>query len=360
MEKKAKHEAAEPIKETRASSLGSADFVGALAACRKTRVLGRFHRHFEQSDSTNDDAAAWAQEGAPHGALVTADRQLRGRGRLGRSWDSPGQGDIYASLIIRPDCILTQGPASLGPGGRGESGEVVSGVGDMMDKKTRRDVSGGDGVNKEPVLQIAAMGLAVALGILDGILAAIAEQRRTMGEEAGGEDWALKWPNDILVKGQKLAGILCEARWQGPQVSVVCGFGINLGRLAFEGELRERATSLALWAKTHKFEVPSRAQLLAAVLSGLERRLCDYVGGGFAAIRADYQRHCRELGGRIRLSGPGPDGAPAGTFYQVRGLDRDGALLVQRSPSSEILRVQSADVWLVDPADSPSGGPAAD
>jgi BirA family biotin operon repressor/biotin-[acetyl-CoA-carboxylase] ligase len=60
------------------------------------------HRHFAEIDSTNEEALRWGREGAPHFALVTADMQTAGRGRRGRSWNSPGGKGLYLSLIVRP------------------------------------------------------------------------------------------------------------------------------------------------------------------------------------------------------------------------------------------------------------------
>src|SRR5207249_2657504 len=69
----------------------------------RTRWLGRAFRHLDTCRSTNDEAAAWARAGAPHGALVIADEQTAGRGRLGRAWHSPRGENLYFSTVLRPD-----------------------------------------------------------------------------------------------------------------------------------------------------------------------------------------------------------------------------------------------------------------
>jgi BirA family transcriptional regulator, biotin operon repressor / biotin---[acetyl-CoA-carboxylase] ligase len=138
--------------------------------------------------STQDEVQRLAAAGAPSGAVVLADEQTAGRGRQGRAWHSPAGAGVWLSLLLRP----------------------------------RQRPEGG------------------ALAIRAG-LAAIA----AVAEAAPAAAARLKWPNDLVVAGRKVGGILCEARWSGAGASwVVVGVGINVvGRLA--PELRDRATALA-------------------------------------------------------------------------------------------------------------------
>jgi len=148
-----------------------------------TWSLGQVREHHDCLGSTNDRALAWARSGAPHGALVTADAQTHGRGRLGRAWESP-PGGLYASLILRP-----------------------------------RGAAWG------------AVGLAVGLGVREGLARWL--PRAT-----------LKWPNDVLCDGRKICGVLCETRWFGGVAELVAGFGVNVEQRGFPAELT--ATSLAI------------------------------------------------------------------------------------------------------------------
>jgi BirA family biotin operon repressor/biotin-[acetyl-CoA-carboxylase] ligase len=161
------------------------DDLHALRSRLRTRTFGRAHEHHAVLGSTNDRAAAWMAEGAPHGAVVTADAQTAGRGRRGRVWVSPPSDNVYASVVLRPDAV-------------------------------RPDFGG--------------IGLAVAVGIAEGLPIAV----------------ELKWPNDLLVGSRKLGGILCESRWVGARPDVVIGFGLNVHQRVFEGELAAIATSLAV------------------------------------------------------------------------------------------------------------------
>ena len=165
-------------------------------------------RWFARIGSTNAEALAWLRDGAPAGALVLADEQLQGRGRHGRGWHTPAGAALAVSLILRPTA--------------------------------------------------KALPQVTMLGAL-----AIAE----IATAAGARDISLKWPNDVLASGRKLAGVLCEAVWQGDQLTgAVLGMGINV-RVDFRGSVLEGyATSL----ETVCGRRLERAQLLALLLERLE------------------------------------------------------------------------------------------
>ena len=256
-----------------------------------TRRLGRVHEHHPSLGSTNDRALAWLAN-APDGALVSADQQTAGRGRLGRSWSSPAGRDLYASVILRP------------------------------------------GV---PAAGFGALALAVGVGLREGLLG-------VFGGALG--ELALKWPNDLLLGGRKLAGILCESRWRGREVEVVVGFGINVHRQLdeFDPELRGSATSLAIVLGPELRR--GRAIVLAGVLAGLERELERFFAAGFAGVRARYEPHCVVLGRAVEVEQPG---GGRRVVAIAEGLDEDGALRVRPRSGGESFRVQSADVWLVEP-----------
>lgn len=250
-----------------------------------TRWLGRPHEHWAELNSTNDRALEWARAGAPHGALVTADAQRAGRGRLGRVWASESEDDLYVSAILRPAA------------GR----------------------------------PIGALGLAVGVGLREGLSRWLPAAR-------------LKWPNDVLAGGRKLAGILCEARWVGSSPEVVIGFGVNVGRSHFPPGLDATATSL----RRELGVSPDRREVLSALLPALEAALDDFFRGGFAALRPRYEPHCALRGQTVLVdmsNGAGPK-----VQARALGLADDGALLVEPEPGGPPRRVESGDVWLAPPA----------
>jgi BirA family biotin operon repressor/biotin-[acetyl-CoA-carboxylase] ligase len=264
------------------------DDLAELGALLTTTRLGRVHEHHEQLGSTNDRALEWLAAGAPDGALVTADAQTAGRGRLGRPWSSPPGQDIYASVVLRPGA---------------------------------------------PSAAFGSLALAVGVGLCEGLSAVFGDQLPEL---------ALKWPNDLLLGERKLAGILCESRWRGREVELVIGFGLNVHREAeqFEPSLRATATSLALHLDSH--QRIGRAAILAKLLHELEIELERFFAGGFAAIRKRYESRCIVIGREIEVEQR--DGSRLAAI--AIGLDDDGALRARPREGGPSFRVQSADVWL--------------
>lgn len=256
----------------------------------RTRWLGRAHEHHVELGSTNDRAAAWAKDGAPDGALVTADSQTSGRGRLGRAWFSPRCASVYASIVVRPPEIDARW---------------------------------------------AALGLAVGVGLHAGLAAFI-------------DGLALKWPNDVLHGGRKLAGILCESRVQGgaPKLSsrpsgpeIVVGFGINVYRVDRPAELAAIATSLEESGAVGL----DRGDVLASVLTALEPVLDEFRTQGFAAVRERYEAACVSLGREVEVSDA--HGGGRRRVFAER-LDDDGALRVRPLAGGASERIEAGDVTL--------------
>jgi BirA family biotin operon repressor/biotin-[acetyl-CoA-carboxylase] ligase len=221
-------------------------------------------RVVEETGSTNADAAAAARDGAAEGLVIVAERQSAGRGRLGRQWQSPPRAGLALSVLLRPDVP----PARLG-----------------------------------------------WLPLLAGV--ALAESVRRVARV----DAYLKWPNDLLLRGdRKTAGILAEAAVDG---AVVLGIGLNV--TLREDELpRPDATSLALAGAA----ATDRDPLLRALL----RALADWYGrfvehGGdpeASGLREAYAFHCGTIGRRVSVDLPG------GTVLEglAAGVDADGRLQV--------------------------------
>jgi BirA family biotin operon repressor/biotin-[acetyl-CoA-carboxylase] ligase len=222
----------------------------------------RLHR-FATLGSTNDEAKALARAGAPEGTLVWADEQTAGRGRRGRTWLSP-PGNLYLSLVLRPEGA----PA-----------------------------------------RAAQLGFVAALGLGDA-LAALAGPALKL---------RYKWPNDLLVNGRKLAGILLESEnAAGDRVDfVVAGIGVNI--VAAPEDVEFPATSLA--AEGVAGVTP------AVLLGGFVRHFETWAGrwreAGFAPVRAAWLKRASGLGEpiRVRLE----RSTLCGRFLD---LDDDGALVL--------------------------------
>jgi BirA family biotin operon repressor/biotin-[acetyl-CoA-carboxylase] ligase len=240
------------------------------------RWLGCQRIDLESCGSTNDEAARLARAGAKHGTVIIAERQTSGRGRDGRTWQSP-LGGLYLSAIVRPPL---------------------------------------------PIVDVPPMTLAIGIGLCDALRFA-------------GAACALKWPNDVLVGGRKLAGVLVEAQSQGNKLeSVVIGIGINL-----DGELPDSVadTAITLADATQTGKPIDREAFLAHLLADVERWIERYVGVGLEAIIPAWQdRMAVGLAARASVNG-------ASIYGEVTGLDLDGALLL-RDEAGVVHRVRSGDV----------------
>jgi BirA family biotin operon repressor/biotin-[acetyl-CoA-carboxylase] ligase len=229
------------------------------------------HRHYESIGSTNDVARAWASDAsapAPHGAVVSADEQTNGHGRRGRDWVSPRGKGVYLSMVWRPQIEIAQ-------------------VGQLT------------------------------------ILVALATARAV--EELSALRAQTKWPNDVLIGGRKLGGVLCEAQLDGARLSfVIAGVGLNLN-FARE-DLPERpvypATSLLLESGREYAVETARDVLIAS----LQREYARYTDGEWNAQRGEFIARCILLGQPIRVQDEGEEYSGVAV-----GVDSDGLLVVQNS-----------------------------
>jgi BirA family biotin operon repressor/biotin-[acetyl-CoA-carboxylase] ligase len=205
--------------------------------------------------STNDEAAQLADAGAPEGTVVWSREQTGGRGRRGRVWASP-VGNLYTSTILRPDC---------------------------------------------PAQRAAELGFAAALAVADIVPA--------------GREVRVKWPNDVLVDGGKIAGILLEsAIGQTGQVQhVVAGIGVNVGFAPQLPEMRYPGSALG-------GSVEAALEKLTAALAA---RLAEWRREGFETVRAAWLAKAGPLGAEVDVKLG--EGLVRGRFA---GLDREGALLL--------------------------------
>jgi len=237
-----------------------------------------------ETDSTQRVARDLARDGAPEGTVVIAEAQTAGRGRLGRTWHSPPGQSLYCSVVLRP----TVDPAAV------------------------------------PQLALVA-GIAVAVTVV----------------EVTGLAATIKWPNDVLVGGRKIAGILTEMEAEVERVRhVVCGIGVNLNVPAdgFPPELADKATSLL----AQSGRPVDRAAFTGRLLGALEARYGRYLAQGFSAMRSEWEGYSCLTGKAVRVAGP--DGETAG---RVLGLDGDGALRLE-GPDGRVVRIVAGEVTVRD------------
>ena len=242
--------------------------------------LGQVADWRDETESTNDDAAAAAKAGAPHGALFGAETQTRGRGRRGGQWFStPGQG-LWFSVLLRPTFAAERAP-----------------------------------------------GLSLCAGL--AVRAAVAERVSA--------DVRVKWPNDVLAGGRKLAGILVESQLQNARIaSVVVGVGINVAQRELPAPIADTATSLALLSASDA----GRERLLADFLEQLELELGRLSMHGMAAVAEALAPYDALLERRLRIDALEGHGA---------GIDASGRLRLRLADGREEL-VASGHVELLDTA----------
>lgn len=259
---------------------GSALSLNELRQGLAANRLGSNFHYFAEIDSTNSYARQLAENGTREGEIVIAEAQTQGRGRLGRRWQSPPFANLYFSVILRPQLLPVHAPQ---------------------------------------ITLMAAVALAETV-------ASFIPQPAT-----------IKWPNDILVGGKKLAGILTEAACDSERLHhVILGIGVNLNyRLAaMPNEIRTRATSVAeLTGKS-----VSRESFLRRLIHDLDRCYGELEETGFGALAPRWEAHFGLRGQRVRVELL--DQVVAG---RAIGIDRDGALLVEDEQGA-VKRVIAGDV----------------
>ncbi len=246
-------------------------------------LIGRKIHFLEEVDSTNTYAAKLVQKGATEGEVVIADCQTRGRGRMDREWHSPSGKNLFTSIILKPP------------------------------------------VNPSSASQMTLMaGVAVA-----ELISEFCPGRVT-----------LKWPNDVLIDGKKVCGILTEMKTKGDKIDyVIVGIGININmeRLDFPEELQGSSTSL----KEETAEHVSRTEFAAGLYNYFEKCYHTLTAEGFDSIRDRWMKYSGIIGREIEVRGR--DSKKRG---RVVGLDNIGALMLydEREEKSRIL---SGDITVI-------------
>lgn len=234
----------------------------------KTAWAGRRVYFYAETGSTNIDAKRLAEEGAPHGALVVAETQTMGRGRRGKGWESEDRGQaVYMTLLLKPEF----------------SPEYASRV-------------------------TLLMALAVT---------------SALEEVCEGQSVQIKWPNDVVLNGHKVCGILTEMSAEPGYIHhVVIGTGINVNQLEFPEEVGAIATSVL--RETGRKN--PRAQIIARVMFFFEQYYEQFLQTqDLSAVREQYEAHLAGLGGEVRVLDP------KGEYVCVsKGITKTGELIVEK------------------------------
>jgi BirA family biotin operon repressor/biotin-[acetyl-CoA-carboxylase] ligase len=237
----------------------------------KTNWAGKNIFYYPEIDSTNIRAKQLGEENAPHGTLVVADMQTAGRGRRGRGWVSPPGHSIYMSLLLRPD---------IRPG-------------------------------NAPMLTIV-MAYSVAEAIRD----------------CTGLNVQIKWPNDIILNGKKIVGILTEMSTEIDYINhVVIGVGINVNMESFPEELSDKATSLRIeMGKSVK-----RSPIIAETMIRFEACYEQFAQkGDLGFLRESYNEMLVNCGREVLILG-----AKESYKAYALGIDDNGELLIRREDGTE-------------------------
>ena len=242
-----------------------------IKAGLNTEFIGQNIFYYNETDSTNNRAKE--EHTAPDGSLFIAEIQNGGKGRLGRSGEAPAGVGIWMSILLKPNLSPTD------------------------------------------ITQITLIaGLAVC---------------RSLGHEA-----KIKWPNDIVINGKKICGILAEMSAEINMVNyVVCGIGINVNIPSFDGELAKKATSLLI--ETGKNHI--RTQIIQRVLTEFEILYIDFLQNGLKNILPEYKALCITLNRDVQVIYKHET-----IIAKAVDIDEDGSLIVEKD--GERIIVSSGEV----------------
>lgn len=246
----------------------------------KTKWMGRTIHHFQTIDSTNSKAYQLALNGAGEGEVVISESQEKGRGRLGRQWFSPPSLNLYLSVILRPKIPPHQAPL---------------------------------------ITLMAAVATADAIRKYSGLLPLI------------------KWPNDILLRDRKVAGLLNEIHSEMDRIHfVILGIGVNLNmdEKMFSKEIRAVATSI----KIEMGQTVSRKAFLQSLLLELERWYSIFLEEGSAVVLKAWRDWACIKGREVKVTSFGK------TFVGIAiDVDSDGALILETGDGKQE-RVMAGDI----------------
>lgn len=245
----------------------------------QTETIGRHIHFYDAIGSTQEIAHSLALEGAKEGTVVITEQQSKGRGRLGRQWESPKGTGVWMSLILRPNIPPHQAPQ---------------------------------------LTLLTAVAIVQAIQTVTNIKAEI------------------KWPNDILINGKKIVGILTELQAEADLVqSIIIGIGINVNTKQFPDELKDKATSLLIENDHDEIE---RALLIRTFFQKFETLYKEYLEHGFKAIKLRWESYAVSLGKYITARTLNGD-----IYGFATGITDEGVLLIE-DHDGNMHEIYSADI----------------
>lgn len=252
----------------------------ALENALTTKKMGYPLYFYPETDTTNDRIRELAQERAPEGTLAVAEMQTAARGRRGRAWQAPAESGVWMSLLLRPDI---------------------------------------------PPTQASTLTLLAGIALTEAI------------EEATELEVGIKWPNDILLNGKKLVGVLTEMDCDMESIhSITVGMGINVNTKVFPEDLKDIATSLYLESGREY----DRAEIVGQAMKHFEALYEEFreKGGSFAPFKERYRTKCLNIGKEVRVIGR--------ETYLAAAMDitPEGELIVKRKDNGAEEVVFSGEV----------------
>ena len=249
-------------------------------------MLNQFvNEYYESVDSTNDRIKQRAREGENQGLIISAGEQTAGKGRVGRKWESPSGESVYTSILLRPEDISLESVPT--------------------------------------VTVVAAMAVRDALERLYGLKGQI------------------KWPNDIVIGGKKICGILTEMELKDGKVwYVVVGIGVNVHNQSFPDEIAYKATSVDLELEKTTGNTGHRKELTRELWNSFKKYYNIFVEtGDMSGLKEEYERHLANLGNRVRI-----EASEASYEATALGINNKGELLIEVDGEQRTIRTGEVSV----------------
>ena len=249
-------------------------------------MLNQFvNEYYESVDSTNDRIKQRAREGENQGLIISAGEQTAGKGRVGRKWESPSGESVDTSILLRPEDISLESVPT--------------------------------------VTVVAAMAVRDALERLYGLKGQI------------------KWPNDIVIGGKKICGILTEMELKDGKVwYVVVGIGVNVHNQSFPDEIAYKATSVDLELEKTTGNTGHRKELTRELWNSFKKYYNIFVEtGDMSGLKEEYERHLANLGNRVRI-----EASEASYEATALGINNKGELLIEVDGEQRTIRTGEVSV----------------